>query len=69
MTKFLENIIFGNRKVVVALFILLTIVFAVIRIMPGDPVSAMLGGHAPERLGESRPRSLLLRDDEPARPR
>jgi peptide/nickel transport system permease protein len=30
------------------LFILLTLVFVVLRVMPGDPVSAMLGGHAPE---------------------
>jgi peptide/nickel transport system permease protein len=30
------------------LFVLLTLLFVVLRIMPGDPVSAMLGGHAPE---------------------
>jgi peptide/nickel transport system permease protein len=31
-------------------FILLTIVFVVLRVMPGDPVSALLGGHAPEHV-------------------
>lgn len=30
------------------IFVLLTLVFVVLRIMPGDPVSAMLGGHAPQ---------------------
>ncbi len=45
------------------LFILLTLVFVVLRVMPGDPVSAMLGDHAPayvierkkEELGLNRP--------------
>jgi len=36
------------------LLILLTIVFAIIRIMPGDPVSAMLGGHAPDKVIEAK---------------
>jgi peptide/nickel transport system permease protein len=30
------------------ILVLLTLVFVVLRIMPGDPVSAMLGGHAPQ---------------------
>jgi len=32
------------------IFIMLTIIFVVLRIMPGDPVSAMLGGHAPQKV-------------------
>jgi peptide/nickel transport system permease protein len=42
------------------LMILLTIVFAVIRIMPGDPVSSMLGGHAPEKVIEAKKAELGL---------
>lgn len=30
------------------IFILLTLVFFVVRVMPGDPVKSMLGGHAPK---------------------
>jgi peptide/nickel transport system permease protein len=41
-------------------FILLTIVFAVVRIMPGDPVSTMLGGHAPESVIEQKKEELGL---------
>jgi len=41
-------------------FILLTIVFAVIRVMPGDPVSTMLGGHAPESVIEQKKEELGL---------
>ncbi len=42
------------------LFILLTIVFLVLRVMPGDPVSAMLGAHAPERVIEEKKEELGL---------
>jgi peptide/nickel transport system permease protein len=42
------------------LFILLTIVFVVVRIMPGDPVSAMLGGHAPDKVIEQKKEELGL---------
>jgi peptide/nickel transport system permease protein len=42
------------------LFILLSIVFVVIRIMPGDPVSAMLGGHAPDHVIEKKKEELGL---------
>ena len=42
------------------LFILLTIVFLVIRIMPGDPVSAMLGGHAPQKVIDQKKEELGL---------
>jgi len=40
--------------------ILLSIVFVVVRIMPGDPVSAMLGGHAPESVIEQKKEELGL---------
>jgi peptide/nickel transport system permease protein len=41
-------------------FILLTLVFVVLRVMPGDPVSAMLGAHAPERVIEAKKKELGL---------
>jgi ABC-type dipeptide/oligopeptide/nickel transport system permease component len=40
------------------LWVLLTLVFVVLRIMPGDPVSAMIGGHAPERVIEEQKEKL-----------
>ena len=42
------------------IFILLTIVFLVLRVMPGDPVSAMLGDHAPERVIQEKKEELGL---------
>jgi peptide/nickel transport system permease protein len=42
------------------LFILLTIVFVVLRVMPGDPVSSMLGGHAPDSVIEQKKQELGL---------
>lgn len=42
------------------LFILLTLVFIVLRVMPGDPVSAMLGAHAPEHVIEKKKEELGL---------
>jgi peptide/nickel transport system permease protein len=41
-------------------FILLTLVFVVLRVMPGDPVSAMLGGRAPERVIQEKKHELGL---------
>jgi len=41
-------------------FILLIIVFVVLRVMPGDPVSAMLGGHAPESVIEQKKEEMGL---------
>ena len=41
-------------------FILLSIVFLVLRVMPGDPVSSMLGGHAPESVIEEKKEKLGL---------
>jgi peptide/nickel transport system permease protein len=40
--------------------ILLSIVFVVLRIMPGDPVGTMLGGHAPESVIEKKKEELGL---------
>jgi peptide/nickel transport system permease protein len=42
------------------IFILLTLVFVVLRIMPGDPVSAMLGGHAPQSVIDKKKAELGL---------
>ena len=42
------------------LFILLTLVFVVLRIMPGDPVQAMLGAHAPPDVIEQKKQELGL---------
>jgi peptide/nickel transport system permease protein len=41
-------------------FILLSIIFVVLRLMPGDPVSSMLGGHAPESVIEQKKEELGL---------
>ncbi|MBN2532374.1 MAG: ABC transporter permease [Spirochaetales bacterium] len=41
-------------------FILLTFVFIILRIMPGDPVSAMLGAHAPEYVIQEKKEALGL---------
>ena len=42
------------------LWVLLTLLFVVLRIMPGDPVSAMIGGHAPEKVIEEQKEKLGL---------
>lgn len=42
------------------IFIMLTLVFVVLRIMPGDPVGAMLGGHAPQKVIEQKKEELGL---------
>ncbi|MGD0724911.1 MAG: ABC transporter permease [Spirochaetia bacterium] len=42
------------------IFIMLTLVFVVLRVMPGDPVSAMLGGHAPEKVIQQKKLELGL---------
>ncbi|MGA2545172.1 MAG: ABC transporter permease [Rectinemataceae bacterium] len=41
-------------------FVLLSLVFVVLRVMPGDPVSAMLGGHAPESVIQQKKIELGL---------
>ena len=38
--------------VIPMVLILLTIVFLLMRVAPGDPISASLGGHAPQIRGE-----------------
>jgi len=47
MKRILAYLVTRLLLTVPMLFVLLTLVFVVLRIMPGDPVSAMLGGHAP----------------------
>ena len=42
------------------LFILLSLVFVVLRVMPGDPVKAMLGAHAPPDVIEQKRQDLGL---------
>jgi peptide/nickel transport system permease protein len=42
------------------LFILLSLVFLVLRVMPGDPVKAMLGAHAPPDVIEEKRQELGL---------
>jgi peptide/nickel transport system permease protein len=42
------------------ILILLTLVFVVLRVMPGDPVSAMLGGHAPQSVIDKKRAELGL---------
>jgi peptide/nickel transport system permease protein len=44
------------------LFILLTLVFVVLRVMPGDPVKAVLGAHAPPHVIEEKRAELGLDD-------
>ena len=42
------------------IFIMLTLIFVVLRVMPGDPVSAMLGGHAPQQVIDEQKAKLGL---------
>ena len=60
MQSLLRYIIARTLLTIPMLFILLTIVFVVIRVMPGDPVSSMLGGHAPEKVIEAKKEELGL---------
>lgn len=60
MKHLLRYIIIRLLLTIPMVFILLTIVFFVLRIMPGDPVSAMLGGHAPEHVIEQKKEELGL---------
>ncbi len=63
MKHLLKYIITRTLLTIPMVFILLSIVFVVLRIMPGDPVSSMLGAHAPpeviaqkrEELGLNKP--------------
>ena len=60
MKNLLRYIIGRTLLTIPMVFILLTIVFVVVRIMPGDPVSAMLGGHAPDKVIEEKKEELGL---------
>ena len=60
MRNLLKYIIMRTLMTIPMVFILLTIVFAVVRVMPGDPVSTMLGGHAPESVIEQKKEELGL---------
>jgi peptide/nickel transport system permease protein len=42
------------------IFIMLTLIFVVLRVMPGDPVNAMLGGHASQKLIDQKKEELGL---------
>ena len=60
MRNLAKYIIMRTLMTIPMVFILLTIVFAVVRVMPGDPVSTMLGGHAPESVIEQKKEELGL---------
>lgn len=60
MKKILRYVIVRAALTLPMLFILLSVVFVVIRVMPGDPVSSMLGGHAPESVIEKKKEELGL---------
>ncbi len=60
MKNLLRYVIARTFLTIPMVFILLSIVFVVIRIMPGDPVSSMLGGHAPEKVIEQKKEELGL---------
>lgn len=60
MKRLLHYIVTRLLLTIPMLIILLSIVFVVIRVMPGDPVSAMLGGHAPDRVIEAKKKELGL---------
>jgi peptide/nickel transport system permease protein len=60
MKNLLRYVIGRTLLTIPMLFILLSIVFVVIRVMPGDPVSAMLGGHAPDKVIEQKKEELGL---------
>jgi peptide/nickel transport system permease protein len=60
MKHLLRYIITRLLLTIPMVFIMLTVVFFVLRIMPGDPVSAMLGGHAPDKVIEEKKEELGL---------
>lgn len=60
MKNLVRYIISRTLMTIPMVFILLTIIFIVLRLMPGDPVSAMLGGHAPEKVIEQKREQLGL---------
>lgn len=54
MKRLLKYAILRIILTIPMLFILLTLVFVVLRVMPGDPVKAMLGAHAPPHVIEEK---------------
>jgi len=60
MRNLTRYIITRTLMTIPMVFILLSIVFLVLRIMPGDPVGSMLGGHAPESVIEEKKEELGL---------
>ena len=60
MRNLLRYVITRILLTIPMLLILLTLVFVVLRVMPGDPVSALIGGHAPERVIQEQKEKLGL---------
>jgi len=60
MRNLIRYIITRTLMTIPMVFILLSIIFVVLRLMPGDPVSAMLGGHAPEKVIQQKREALGL---------
>lgn len=60
MKNLVRYIVTRTLLTIPMVLILLSIVFVVLRVMPGDPVSSMLGGHAPERVIEQKKEELGL---------
>jgi peptide/nickel transport system permease protein len=60
MRNLVRYIITRTLMTIPMVFILLTIIFVVLRLMPGDPVSSMLGGHAPEKVIQQKREELGL---------
>ena len=60
MRHLLSYIITRLLLAIPMIFIMLTVIFIVLRVMPGDPVSAMLGGHAPEKVIQQKKAELGL---------
>jgi peptide/nickel transport system permease protein len=60
MKNLLRYVIARVLLTIPMVFILLSIVFVVLRVMPGDPVSSMLGGHAPESVIEQKKEEMGL---------
>jgi peptide/nickel transport system permease protein len=60
MKRILNYLIARILLTIPMLFILLTLVFVVLRVMPGDPVSSMLGGHAPQAVIDAKREALGL---------
>ena len=57
MRRILNYLVARLLLTIPMIFVLLTLVFVVLRVMPGDPVSAMLGGHAPEKVIQQKKQS------------